>query len=316
MDFINWAKNRTLPSALQSRRGWAEFFDYHRSNFPHIHQIEPTNHCPYSCLMCPRQKHMTRPKGYMDLQLFKKIIDEVTTYPEEVRNKEIELFHFGESLLHPEIAQMLSNMLKHNLKPTLSLNPGELSPSLIEQLAESPPYKIIISIDSLDSDTYKYLRGKRADLDSAITNTRSLLKKFQQTGLETSIEVRMIVMHYNRDEANTYQRFWADSGAEIQLRNFFPWNSKKLSELGDVEKYPPYMPCPFPWQYLVVQWNGDVVACCRDYNGIQCLGNITEDSLEEIWNGAKARELREAMASGENMSAMCAECMEMYYSEP
>ena len=42
--------------------------------------IEPTNHCNLRCALCPLTSGMSRPRGHMDLSLFKKIIDETGDY--------------------------------------------------------------------------------------------------------------------------------------------------------------------------------------------------------------------------------------------
>ncbi|WP_163337815.1 radical SAM/SPASM domain-containing protein [Desulfopila sp. IMCC35008] len=314
MDFLQWAKSRTLPSALQTREGWVSFFEHYRTGEPHIHQIEPTNHCPYTCIMCPRHTRMNRKKGFMDFAVFQKIIDEISTYSDDVKNKEIELFHFGESLLHPEIAKMVSYTSEHNLKATLSINPCDLTQPLIDTLVMSNPYQIIISIDSMDPDKYRILRGAHANLDKAVINTSALLRSFQDAKSNTRLTVRMIVMHNNKDEKDSYTSFWRSQGAEVELRDFFPWNDRSLQELGNIEKYPHSMPCPFPWQYLVVQWNGDVVACCRDYNGQLILGNVRKQSLIEIWNGQRCTDLRNAIGSGTGLKQMCQECHSLYNS--
>lgn len=315
MDFLKWARSHTLPSALQSREGWAAFFEHHRTATPHIHQVEPTNHCPYSCLMCPRKRLMTRQKGSMDLTVFVKIIDEIVTYPAEVREKEIELFHFGESLLHPQLPEMVSYMSERQLKATLSINPQELSSSLIDRLLQANPFQIIVSIDSMNPQTYRKLRGPHADLAAAVANTELLLARFRAADYRTKVTVRMIVMHGNRDESKHFEEYWQAREAEVQLRDFFPWNDQEIASLGTTERYPPHMPCPFPWQYLVVQWNGDVVACCRDYNGRLVLGNVREKSLQDIWNGDNARQLRNAMATGKGLQRLCEVCLPLYCSE-
>jgi MoaA/NifB/PqqE/SkfB family radical SAM enzyme len=111
-----------LPSCLQNRKGWADMFELKRTMEPHIHQIEPTNHCPYSCIMCPRPKHMKRRKGYMELSVYRMIIDEISDYSPSVRDKEIELFHFGESLLHPGLVDMINYASGKQLKIVLSVN--------------------------------------------------------------------------------------------------------------------------------------------------------------------------------------------------
>ncbi|MEE8575056.1 MAG: radical SAM protein, partial [Thermodesulfobacteriota bacterium] len=175
MDSVKRSNKVALPKALRSRGGWAEFLERKRSEEPHLHQIEPTNSCPYSCAMCPRHEKMTRTEGFMDIALFTKVIDEVSTYSVEVREKEIELYHFGESLLHPEIVRMVDYVSSAGLRPTLSINPGELTPELIDDLLASKPYRIIVSLDSTSSEKYKEIRGGHVDLDRAVEMTELLI---------------------------------------------------------------------------------------------------------------------------------------------
>ncbi len=315
MDFLKWAKGRTLPKALQSRTGWTQLFEHYRTEEPHVHQIEPTNRCPYTCIMCPRHDNMARKNGRMDMEIFRKIIDEVSTYSPKIREKEIELFHFGESLFHPQLPEMVGYTSAAGLKPTLSINPVDLNPKMIDSLLKNAPHKIIVSLDSMNEEKYQAIRGRHAKIDKAVQNTELLLERHQQIGAKTIIIIRMIVMNINKNEVDNFRNFWEERGGIVELRDFFPWSKKELKELGIVEKYPAYMPCPFPWQYVVVQWNGDVVACCRDYNGELKLGNVTNTSLKDIWNGNAYTEFREKMASGCGLSSFCEECLSLYYSE-
>lgn len=315
MDFLEWARGRKLPKTLQTRAGWAKLFELKRSKEPHLHQIEPTNCCPYACKMCPRDEKMTRKQGVMDTALFKKVIDEVSTYSVEVREKEIELFHFGESLMHPDIAVMTGYASSAGLRPTLSINPGELNHSLIDELLDNEPYRIIVSLDSMNGEIYRAIRGPAANIEKAVEMTGLLLKRHRETASPAIVTVRMIMMDLNRNEAKDFKTFWEGRGAEVELRDFFPWSSKQFSALGSFKKYPPFMPCPFPWQYLVVQYNGDIVPCCRDYNGELALGNVNKNTLKEIWNGEAYGEFRQRMAAGRSLSKFCRECLSIYYTE-
>jgi len=316
MDFLQWAQGRQLPSALQSRKGWGDFFEYHRSREPHIHQIEPTNYCPYSCLMCPRNKHMKRANGFMELDLFCTIIDEIATYSSVVRQKEIELFHFGEALFHPQLADMVRYCSDAGLRPTLSINPGDLTEKLSTAIMASNPYKIIVSLDSLQPGRYKLIRGNHADLEKGLLQTNYLLACHRKMGGETELVIRMIVMNINADEVGKFTSYWEEKGATVEIREFFPWSKKEFKDIGTVNKYPPYMPCPFPWQYMVVQWNGDVVGCCRDYDGNLKFGNVKEKSLKDIWNGNEYTDFRNKMLAGGELSTFCEECLSLYYNDP
>jgi radical SAM protein with 4Fe4S-binding SPASM domain len=72
------------------------------------------------------------------------------------------------------------------------------------------------------------------------------------------------------------------------------------------------MPCPFPWRYLVVQWNGDVVPCRRDCNGATVLGNVAGQSLREIWNGPAYAAFRQQMLAADYRNGICGPCMKLY----
>jgi hypothetical protein len=39
-------ENIRMLSALLSRDGWSNFLESQMTEEPHLHQIEPTNHCP------------------------------------------------------------------------------------------------------------------------------------------------------------------------------------------------------------------------------------------------------------------------------
>ncbi|MBF0611943.1 MAG: hypothetical protein G8345_07615 [Magnetococcales bacterium] len=86
--------------------------------------------------------------------------------------------------------------------------------------------------------------------------------------VSTHIVVRMIALHANQQKREEAVAFWQNLGVEAEIRPFFPWSEPAMAPLGDYMQNPPFMPCPFPWRYLVVQWDGTVVGCCRDYNGV------------------------------------------------
>lgn len=304
-----------LPSFLNSRDGWGKLFEMKRSPYPHLHQIEPTNACPYNCIMCPRGKEMKRPIGFMKMELFQKVMDEVATFPEEIKRKEIELFHFGESLLHPLFAEMNAYAAACGLNTMLSVNAIELTGHLAELLVRGNAGKIVVSLDGYDAESFQKIRGRKIDYNQAIENIVQLSVIIKALNSSTKLLVRMISMNLNAHMKESFRSFWQEKGIDVEIRRFFPWGEKKMVELGEYDKYPPFMPCPFAWQYVVVQWNGDVVACCRDYNAENKMGNVKDASLVEIWNGKNYMAFRDEMIRGEYHNTICQPCMDIYYTE-
>jgi radical SAM protein with 4Fe4S-binding SPASM domain len=309
-------KNHNLPSSLTSRDGWADYFEAQMTDEPHLHQIEPTNYCPYTCVMCPRTDKMTRPLGFMEMDLYRKIIDEVAGYSEPVRSKDIELFHFGESPLHRDFPEMVGYASSLGLNTLLSTKAFLLRPELTDSILQNKPRKLVVSMDGFDHESCRQICGANADFDQAVTNLEYLIKTAKECDSQTSILVRMIRIKANQDRTEAFKAHWEEKGVPVEIRTFFPWGEPELAEVGTYEQYPPYVPCPFPWQYLVVQWNGDVVACCRDYNAANKLGNVKDQSLKEIWNGVAAKRIRQQLRSGDyGDNDICRRCMDIYYNE-
>jgi len=259
---------------------------------------------------------MTRELGYMDLELYQKVIDEVAGYAAPVRDKEIELFHFGESLLHPQIDEMVGYASDHGLKTMLSVNAPHLRPELAERILARRPHRLVVSMDGYDEESFRAIRGPAANYDRACRNTEQLIRIHREIRSEAILSLRMIRLRANLERSADFKREWEAKGISVELREFFPWSDESMSGLGEYQKFPPKMPCPFPWQYLVVQWNGDVVPCCRDYNGVNVVGNVADKSLKEIWNGPAEHRIREQLRTGDyDDNELCRACMALYYDD-
>jgi radical SAM protein with 4Fe4S-binding SPASM domain len=66
--------------------------------------------------------------------------------------------------------------------------------------------------------------------------------------------------------------------------------------------------CPAPYDQFVIQWNGDVVACCTDYEGRTKTANVFASSIEEIWKGATLTQRKRDMLAGRLLD-VCSKCM-------
>lgn len=60
---------------------------------------------------------------------------------------------------------------------------------------------------------------------------------------------------------------------------------------------------------MSILWNGDVTLCCYDYNGSNVIGNIGNNSMEEIWHSVKIEQIRDTFKNHTtNTLSLCNKC--------
>ena len=90
--------------------------------FPDRVYIESTNVCNLDCIMCPTGLHIdTRPKGYIDWDFYKEIVDEIAPFAHTVV-----LHSWGEPLLHKRIIDMIRYAKERGLWVETSTNATRL----------------------------------------------------------------------------------------------------------------------------------------------------------------------------------------------
>jgi len=66
--------------------------------------------------------------------------------------------------------------------------------------------------------------------------------------------------------------------------------------------------CARLWFNPVITWDGKVLPCCFDKNADHIMGDLSEASFREIWNGPKYRIFRKSILSGRNLTDICRNC--------
>ena len=69
--------------------------------------------------------------------------------------------------------------------------------------------------------------------------------------------------------------------------------------------------CIAPWMHMHVEPDGDVQLCCASnwkHEHQKALGNLNENTPEEIWNGIQMRMVRKNMLAGRKMPQYCSPC--------
>lgn len=259
--------------------------------------IEPTNKCNLKCVMCPNSVISQDKLGFMDLDLYKNIIDQSKGYISYVV-----LCISGESLLHPKFPQMVKYAKDNSVNTYLSTNATTLTPVLSKKIIESGLDWINFSFDGCSKETYEKIRinGK---FESTLKNVVDFLKIKKKLKSKMTAELQILlldqkgILDYEKN-INKFKKIFKDLPLEsIQTRKPSTWGAvfdktkkfipKKLSKI--------YSPCSYLWGSLGILWDGRVVACCSDFFGQNIFGNVKNDSLKSIWNNQKIINFRKAM---------------------
>lgn len=274
--------------------------------FPLILHLEVTNICNLSCKMCPRS-HMTRELGYMDFSLFKSIIDQVAGKVDYV-----ELYLFGEPLLHPQFSEMVRYCKDSGLCVAVSTNGTCLTESKCRSLVDSKVDFLTISLDGVSEATYSRIRGS-ISYDKVLSGVENFLKVIDASSPK-HVVVQLIEMRDNALEVERFTDYWTKRGIQVHLKPLMTWT-------GDIESinllkahrenidFHNSVPCDRLWRHLTVFWDGTVVPCHYMYNKECVLGDLTKQSVLDVWNSNDYVEFRSKhIFHGRKTISCCSKC--------
>ncbi len=66
--------------------------------------------------------------------------------------------------------------------------------------------------------------------------------------------------------------------------------------------------CVLPYKQMIVRPDGKVSLCCNDALGKYTLGDLTQESIKDVWFGTKFKKVREALYRGRQYCGNCRYC--------
>ena len=253
--------------------------------------VEPTSACNLRCIMCPQSMERPKKHGYMEMELFKKIIDEAKEFVHDIN-----VHHTGESLLHPKLMEMIKYSESNGIVTKLHTNATLLDKTLANKIFESGLSLLSFSFDGFDAKTYESIR-RGAQFENTLSNILNFLRMKKERNSRKPYTIFEVIHLGNKLEkkSDNYNKFIAQFNGlpieEIRVKEPHNWAGKYQLNV----KKDRYAECTFPYYALVVNWNGLVTPCPQDYFCDIELGDMKIQSLKEIWNGSALKELRRRM---------------------
>ena len=277
--------------------------------FPKVVLIDTVSFCNLRCSMCVHPK-MTRKKGVMAWPLFTKIIDEIAEMDKHIR---VWMVFFGEALLlkrrKPSIFEMIAYAKQKGLTDVvLNSNANLLDEQAAKGLIDAGLDAIYIGIDAFQPETYAKIRIG-GNFEATVENVRGLLRlKKDLNTAKPEVFVQFVEMEINSAEKERFIEYWAEQGATVKIRPKVSWAGSIEAPnliLDNKDRWP----CYWAMQTMSITDTGKVVTCAVDLDAQYIAGDITQQTLKEVWNG-ELRQLRElhAMCRFDDLPPNCRNC--------
>ena len=267
--------------------------------------------CNFTCSMCFRSS-FTEKLGNMTHFTVERIKEQIPLLP---KLREVVLGGIGESLLHPEVDELVGFLKSHNLEVSLNTNAKLLSKHL-DFLLDKQIDKIIFSCETDDNehDNRRYV----------IENIEKIIANNKESRNKTKIALQMVLTKSNIDKLPNFVREMLKKYNldEIRLSNLLPIENDMKDSILYLKDEPEEISktrwigysktnmvipnfelrteryCHFMENHsLVVRWDGEICPCYRLLHSgkeivmgrhkqiiFQSFGNIGNDGLLNIWN--------------------------------
>lgn len=289
--------------------------------YPIALAIDPVNLCNFKCKFCPTGTDLAkthRPNGMMQLDVFKKIIDDLKK--ENVKLKALKLWKDGEPLLHKQLPEMIKYAKEKDVVDQVRVTTnGTLLGRFAEELILSGLDWVMISYLTPKKEEYEKHAGslkepQRKILENVITLSK-IKKKYKMNTPFISVKMCKFPHVTNDDVAKLYKDFenYVD---EIRITEPVNWDGNHDSDftLGDLtKKKQRNKVCPYAWYQLNINWNGDVSICAVDWSFKTTVGNAVKESIMDIWRGKKLKEFRDMFSKQQHHKhPACGKCNYYY----
>jgi radical SAM protein with 4Fe4S-binding SPASM domain len=272
-------------------------------------RFEVTNMCNARCIMCPREK-MTRPKGILDMGLYMRTLDEAC----ELGATIVSLENFGETFMDPLFFERAA-YAKGKGMDVFTISNGSL---LNKELAGKAIHfldKIRFSIYGTTKNVYESVHVD-LNFERVISNIEYIIKERNRVKSKTPrIEVYFLVVDENKHQIEDFKERWMGHVDDISIWRPHNWSDGREYRVfaDDVKKVTCGRPVTGPIQ---VQWDGQVVPCCFDYNSSIILGNLNDHSLYEVVTGQVYDKFRQAHIDGKfDLYPFCNSCDQLTKKE-
>lgn len=270
--------------------------------------IEITNTCNLDCHFCPKHNRARRQLS----------AEEFSLLTDKIQGKVCFLyFHLmGEPLLHPLLPQFITMAREKGFKTVLTSNGTLLHRAM--NLLNALPHKIQLSLHSHESNDKGELPNYINEVmtfstQAAAKGTCIVLRLWNQGGRDKENEqvMRLIEKYVPKPWKERPDGFRLCDNLYLEFDRKFEWPSilhekDEITSIHTSNKQEVF--CKALIKQIGVLADGSLVPCCLDHNGDVVLGNLLQQSLEEILASPRAIDMMKGFQHHIATEKLCQNC--------
>lgn len=291
------------------------FYDRLTADFPSQVVVDITEVCNLACIHCPHPDFKKSPhysNSFLDPELNAKMVSEVAEHGKG-KTLYIRYTSNGEPLVHPKSYDMIQDAVdRSGTFVTITTNGTTLNEKRMRRLLESGVHLIDISIDAYSPEVYAQVRVG-GDLNVTRANVQSLLQWTRESKSKTKIVVSFVEQPLNAHEAQPFEAFWKDAGADyVVIRKQHSSAGAVIQVAGKMRDrldHAVRRPCLYPWERITVNPRGELAFCPQDWTHGSALADYRETTIKDLWSSDAYRALRDAhLCNSFGKHAFCGQC--------
>ena len=294
---------------------------------PFIINVDPADICNFQCKFCPTgdrelmKRTAGRNHGCMDFDLYKKIIDDICEFDDEVRV--IRLYKDGEPLLNPHFSDMIRYAKNSGCCDIVdtTTNASLLTPELSDKIIEAGLDRINISIEGVNEQQYLDFSGYRLKYDELVDN----IKYFYEHKTNTEMVVKT-----NGDILTEVQKqFFLDTFGDItdgifieSIMDCWPTFEQKKVAINEErgiygQEIKEVLVCPYVFYSFAVNSDGTISLCFLDWHRKLVIGDAKTQKIKEVWQGEVLRNYQKLFLEGKRKGhCICGDCGQLKQGQP
>ena len=216
-----------------------------------------------------------------------------------------------EPLLEPELPAIVAGARSLGLVDVMFNTNGLLLTEKVGRaLIEAGLTRLMISLDADTPETYSRMRVG-SDFETVTANIRNFMALRRRLGSALPL-VRLSFCRtaLNEHELEPFLERWHEAVDFFSIQTYGRYDSAAPPDFpAERPAPPPAGRCAQPNKRLLVRHDGGVLPCCDASGALLVMGNIYENTLNDIWRGSKMAAFRETVADSDlKLTEACRAC--------